>query len=53
MKKIKKFDDDERELDDFYFTTNGKDLQSNQNIAPPRSSDDSDSYNQFFSQTKI
>jgi len=27
MKQIKKYDDDERELDDFYFTTNEKDLQ--------------------------
>jgi len=28
MKQIKKFDDDERELDDLY-------LQSNRNITPP------------------
>jgi len=46
MKQIKKYDDDERELDDFYFTTNEKDLQSNGNITPPRSFDDSDSYYQ-------
>jgi len=48
-----KYDDDEKELDDFYFTTNEKDLQSNRNITPPRSFDDSDSYNEFFSQTNI
>jgi len=53
MKQIKKYDNDERKLDDFYFTTNEKDLQSNRNITPPRSFDDSDSYNQFFSQTNI
>jgi len=53
MKQIKKYDDDWRELDDFYFTTNEKGLQSNRNITPPRSFDDSDSYNQFFSQTNI
>jgi len=53
MKQIKKYDDDERELDDFYLTTNEKDLQSNRNITPPRSFDDSDSHNQFFSQTNI
>jgi len=52
MKQIKKYDD-ERELDDFYFTTNEKDLQSNRNITPPRSFDDSGFYNQFFSQTNI
>jgi len=34
-------------------TTNEKDLQSNRNITPPRSFDDSDSYNAFFSQTNI
>jgi len=34
MKQIIKYDDDERELDDFYFTTNEKDLQSNRNITP-------------------
>jgi len=28
MKQIKKYDDDERELDDFFFT-NEKDMQSN------------------------
>jgi len=49
----KKYDDDERELDDFYFTTNDKDLQSNRNITPPRSFDDGYSYNEFFSQTNI
>jgi len=48
-----KYDDDEKELDDFYFTTNEKDLQSNRNITPPRSFGDSDSYNEFFSQTNI
>jgi len=48
MKQIKKYDDDERELDDFYFTTNEKDLQSNRYITPPRSFDDSDFYNQLF-----
>jgi len=53
MKQIKKYDDDEKELDDFYFTTNEKNLQSNRNIASPRTFDDSDSYNQFFSQTNI
>jgi len=51
MKQIKKHDDDERELDDFYSTTNEKGLQTNRNIIPPRSFDDSDSYNEFFSQT--
>jgi len=53
MKQIKKYDDDKRELDDFYFTTNEKDLLSNRNNTPPRSFDKSDSYNQFFSQTNI
>jgi len=43
MKQIKKHDDDERELDDFYSTTNEKGLQTNRNIIPPRSFDDSDS----------
>jgi len=32
---------------------NEKDLQSNRNITPPRSFDDSTSNNQFFSQTNI
>jgi len=53
LKQSKQYDDDERELDHFYFTTNEKDLQSNRNIAPPRSFYDSDSYNEFFSQTNI
>jgi len=48
-----KVDHDERELDDFYFTTNEKDLQSNRNLTPPRSLDDSDSYNEFFSHTNV
>jgi len=39
MKQIKKYDDDEKELDDFYFTTNEKNLQSNRNIASPRTFD--------------
>jgi len=45
MKQIKQYN--------FYFTTNEKDLQSNPNITPPRSFNDSCSYNQFFSQTNI
>jgi len=54
LKQIKKYDDDERELDDFYFSTNEKDLQSNRNITPPRSFDNSDNDdNEFFSQTNI
>jgi len=53
LKQIKKYDDNERELNDLYFTTNEKDLQSNRNITPPKSCDDSDSHNEFFSQTNI
>jgi len=53
MKQIKKYDDDERELDYFYFTTNEKDLQSNRNITPSKSFDDNNSYNEFFSQTNV
>jgi len=52
LKQIKKYND-ERDLDDFYFTTNDKDLQSNRNITQPRSLDDSDSYNEFFLQANI
>jgi len=48
--KSKKYDDDQRDLDDFYFTTNKKDLQSNRNITPPSVFDVSDFYNEFFSQ---
>jgi len=51
MKQVRKYDDDKRELDDFYFKTNEKDPQSNRNITPPRSFNDSDSYNNFFSHT--
>jgi len=53
LKQIKNYDDDERELDDFYLTTNEKDLQSNRIITPPRFFDDNDSYNAFFSQANI
>jgi len=53
MKQIKKYEYDDRELDDFYFTTNEEDLQSNRNKTPQRSFDDSDSYNHLFSQTNI
>jgi len=53
LKQIKKYDSNERELDDFYFTTNEKGLQSNRNITTPRPLDDRDSYIEFFSQTNI
>jgi len=53
LEQINKYDDDNRELDDFYFTTNEKDLQSNRNITPPRSFDGSDSCSEFFSQANI
>jgi len=53
LKQIKKYDDDERGFGDLYFTTNEKDLQSNRNITPPRSFDDSYFYNEFFLQTNI
>jgi len=42
-----------RELEDLYLTTNEKDLQSNRNITSPRSFNNRDSYNKFFSHTNV